>query len=147
MLHNREEAEDATPQAFVNVCGRLKAKPDVNFLPYLKSTVANVCKDKLRRQKVTLKHQVLSTASTQTEHPSPEDAVITRTRHHLLQRAVDALPDMYREVLVLHYVCEYSYEQIAESLNQPLSIIKNRILRGKKLLRDVYLKIEGGDDR
>lgn len=40
-LRNREEAEDATQQAFVNVYGRLKAMPDINFLPYLKSTVAD----------------------------------------------------------------------------------------------------------
>ena len=143
-LRNREEAEDATQQAFVNVYGRLKAMPDINFLPYLKSTVANLCKDELRRRNTTLKHQALYIDPTQTEHPSPEDTVIERTQHHLLQRAMDALPDMYREVLVLHYACEYSYEQIAEALNQPLSIVKNRIFRGKKLLRDVYLKIEGG---
>jgi RNA polymerase sigma-70 factor (ECF subfamily) len=51
---------------------------------------------------------------------------------------------MYRQVLILHYACEHSYEHIAELLNQPLSIVKNRIFRGKKLLRDAYLKIEGG---
>ena len=144
LLRNREEAEDATQQAFVNVYSRLKAMPDLDFLPYLKATVANLCKDRLRRRQTALKHQALNIDNTQTEHPSPEDAVIAHTQHHLLQTAMDTLPDMYREVLVLRYACEHSYEQIAESLDLPLSIVKNRIFRGKKLLRDAYLTIEGG---
>jgi RNA polymerase sigma-70 factor (ECF subfamily) len=144
LLQNREEAEDVTQEAFVKVYSRLKAMPDLNFLPYLKATVANSCKDKLRRQQTAAKYQVMFVNPNEAEFPSPEDIVIELTQHRLLQKAIDSLPDMYRQVLILHYACEHSYEQIAELLNQPLSIVKNRIFRGKKLLRDAYLKIEGG---
>lgn len=144
LLQNREEAEDVTQEAFVRVYNRLKDSPDLNFLPYLKVTIANSCKDRLRRQQTAAKYQAMNVNPNEAESPSPEDIVIGRTQHHLLQRAIDTLPDMYREVLVLHYICEHSYEQVAEFLNQPLSIVKNRIYRGKKLLKEAYLKIEGG---
>jgi RNA polymerase sigma-70 factor (ECF subfamily) len=53
---------------------------------------------------------------------------------------------MYREVLVLCYGAELSYQQIADQLGVPLSIVKNRLYRGKRLLKDAYLQQEGGSE-
>ena len=56
------------------------------------------------------------------------------------------IPFMYREVLVLCYGAELSYQQIADQLGVPLSIVKNRLYRGKRLLKDAYLQQEGGSE-
>jgi RNA polymerase sigma-70 factor (ECF subfamily) len=53
-----------------------------------------------------------------------------------MQRGIQELDEKYREVLVLLYQEELSYEQIAEALEVPVSTIETRIHRAKKMLRE-----------
>jgi len=64
-------------------------------------------------------------------------------QHHLLREAMSKLPDMYREVIVLHYSAGLPYDLVAQKLDQPMSLVKNRIFRGKKLLKAIYLELGG----
>jgi RNA polymerase sigma-70 factor (ECF subfamily) len=49
--------------------------------------------------------------------------------------AFDRIPGNYREVMVLADVQEFSYKEIAETLNIPLGTVMSRLNRGRKLLR------------
>lgn len=144
ILRNRQEAEDITQEAFVRVYRRLKPTADFSFLPYLKTTIANLCWDSLRRQRTAAHYLRLSSEDDVLDHRTPEAAVLLDTQQELLRRAMNDLPAMYREVLTLHYVSGLSYEQISGLLNEPMSIVKNRIFRGKRILKDAYQRLEGG---
>jgi len=52
-----------------------------------------------------------------------------------LDSAIAALPDAYRAVVVLYYIEEISYPEIAEILQCPLGTVKTHLHRAKKLLR------------
>jgi RNA polymerase sigma-70 factor (ECF subfamily) len=43
-------------------------------------------------------------------------------------------------VIQLRYFQEMSYQEIANQLNEPLSNVKIKLLRAKKLLADIILK-------
>lgn len=52
-----------------------------------------------------------------------------------LNAAIETLPDRYRAVIVLYYLQEVSYPEIAEILELPLGTVKTHLHRAKRLLR------------
>lgn len=50
--------------------------------------------------------------------------------------AIDALPDDYREVLVLSDLGDLKYAEIAEVLDIPVGTVKSRLFRARNLLQD-----------
>ena len=52
-----------------------------------------------------------------------------------LCKAVDALPDNYRIVVVLSDVEGFSYQEIAETLAVPVGTVRSRLARGRSLLQ------------
>ena len=73
----------------------------------------------------------------ETRAAAPEDAM-SAGRADLrrdLKGAIDALDDRYRAVVVLYYVHEVSYPEIAEILDLPLGTVKTHLHRAKRLLR------------
>jgi RNA polymerase sigma-70 factor (ECF subfamily) len=55
-----------------------------------------------------------------------------------LEKALDELPVIYREALILRYHDERSMSDIAAALNLSLSAAKMRVQRGLKMLREHY---------
>jgi len=51
-----------------------------------------------------------------------------------VRAALRALPDVYRVPLVLLYVEELSYKELAEMLNCPIGTVMSRLHRGRKIL-------------
>ncbi len=50
-------------------------------------------------------------------------------------RAIDALPEQFREAVVLSDVEGMSYEEVANILGVPIGTVKSRLFRGRKLLQ------------
>jgi RNA polymerase sigma factor (sigma-70 family) len=51
-----------------------------------------------------------------------------------VRRAMDGLPDEYREVLVLREVEEMAYRDLAEATGVPIGTVMSRLSRARKLL-------------
>ncbi len=60
----------------------------------------------------------------------------------MVRLALQKLPDEYREVLHLSRFEELKYEQISEILNVSVSVVKVRVHRAIKKLREVYLSLD-----
>ncbi|HEY5587404.1 MAG TPA: sigma-70 family RNA polymerase sigma factor [Candidatus Paceibacterota bacterium] len=58
-----------------------------------------------------------------------------------INEALSKLDEKYREVLVLRFLDEKDYVEIADILKKPVSTIGNLILRGKKLFKEEYDKL------
>lgn len=68
-------------------------------------------------------------------HPQVDSAV--------LQTALGQLDPNYRAPLVLFYLKELSYREIAETLGIPIGTVMSRLSRGKDHLRQILLKLQG----
>jgi RNA polymerase sigma-70 factor (ECF subfamily) len=72
--------------------------------------------------------------------PTPEAVVMDGVLDSEIQEAMAALPDEYREVVVLALVDELSYKEIAGVLSIPLGTVMSRLHRGRKLLQAALLE-------
>ncbi len=59
-----------------------------------------------------------------------------------LQKAIEQLDPNYRAPLVLFYLKELSYREIAESLGIPIGTVMSRLSRAKDQLRAILLRLE-----
>jgi RNA polymerase sigma-70 factor (ECF subfamily) len=57
-----------------------------------------------------------------------------------ITRAIDALPEDYRAVVVLSDVHEFRYHEIAEILEIPEGTVKSRLFRGRRILRKKLIR-------
>ncbi len=145
LLRSKEEAEDVAQEAFLRVYKQIsKQQDDLDFLPYIKRVTSNLCMDRLRRRRTENKYLEHNQEIEVPDYHTPEQEAVKHAERATLRQALQELPEMYREVLVMHYAGGMTYEKIAAALHQPMSIVKNRIYRGKKLLKDIYVKMEGG---
>ncbi|NJN92760.1 MAG: sigma-70 family RNA polymerase sigma factor, partial [Anaerolineales bacterium] len=58
----------------------------------------------------------------------------------VIQLGINHLPEDQRVVLVLSDVQGFSYQEIAEIVDQPLGTVKSRLSRGRQRLRDFLLE-------
>jgi len=67
----------------------------------------------------------------------------------MLHDLIDDLPDMYKVPIVLYHQQGLSYTEISEITGEPLSKVKNRIFRGRKMLKEGLMALrqkgEGGE--
>ena len=68
--------------------------------------------------------------------PTPEDEVVGREDRELVQRALAGVPAAHREVLVLYYIDGESIARIAASLGIRDDLVKQRLSRGRRALRE-----------
>ena len=75
---------------------------------------------------------------------SPAMAAVSREEEAILWRALERIPDVYREPLILFYREEKSVERVAAELEISEDAVKQRLSRGRKLLHEeVVAFVEG----
>ncbi len=67
---------------------------------------------------------------------TPEQLLLRDTLDDDLQRAIDSLPDVFRQAVWLRDVEEFSYAEIAEMLSVKPGTVMSRISRGRRMLYD-----------
>ena len=65
----------------------------------------------------------------------PQGAFFDRIVDEEVLRAVDELPEAFREAVLLSDVEGLSYEEIARVLNVPVGTVKSRLFRGRRMLQ------------
>jgi RNA polymerase sigma-70 factor (ECF subfamily) len=66
---------------------------------------------------------------------TPEQEFLDKLLREDLERAIDALPDVYRLAVVMADLQGQSYEAIGELLGIPIGTVRSRLARGRSLLQ------------
>ncbi|MEN3037873.1 MAG: sigma-70 family RNA polymerase sigma factor [Candidatus Kryptonium sp.] len=72
---------------------------------------------------------------------NPEELLINNEVRQILMKALNELPDAYREILVLRYFEDFSYNEISKILNCPVGTVMSRLNRAREKLKETFLKI------
>jgi len=67
----------------------------------------------------------------------PNATVAADERHEAVLDAIRALPTLYREPFVLRHLNDWTYQQIAEVMDMPVDSVETRLVRARRLLRDM----------
>lgn len=78
--------------------------------------------------------------------PSPEEEVIGKTEAESLRRAIEAMPEPFREAIVLRELEDLSYAEIAQVTGVPIGTVMSRLSRGRSILADILLPPSEGSD-
>ena len=66
---------------------------------------------------------------------TPEQEFLNKVLREDLERAVDALPEVFRVVVVLTQLEGFSYDEVAKMLRVPVGTVRSRLARGRGLLQ------------
>ena len=137
------EAEDITIETFSKAFDKIDTFDEgYNFGTWLVAISKNIQIDKFRKKNASIYSQ---TADTSDEHvkkiadgaPSAEDKLITEQNLAELLQYIKQLKPHYQDVINLRYFQEMSYNEISDTLEEPLNNVKVRLLRAKKLLSEI----------
>lgn len=68
---------------------------------------------------------------------TPEEAALRTEEREKVRRAINELPDKYREVVTLYDMEGVSYQKIAEMLSIDIGTVKSRLSRARKRLKKI----------
>ena len=140
---NETIAEDITIETFSKAFDKIASyNPDFQFNTWLIAIAKNVHIDLLRKRKSSLFVEITDDENQQAYNvadttPSAEDELIIEQNLSRLLQFIKVLKPHYQEVIQLRYFQEMSYQEIANKMDEPLSNVKIKLLRAKKLLAEI----------
>lgn len=151
-LGDWDDCNDVVQEAFVRVYrNKHSYKPIAKLSTWMYTIATNLAKTQLRRRK---RRGIFffggKGQSEEEEKPVfdiPDDGaradlqVESSMKQERIQKALDALPEKYREVIVLRDVQELSYEEVAEITGLNIGTVKSRINRGRSQLQEMLQDI------
>ncbi|MCK5815028.1 MAG: sigma-70 family RNA polymerase sigma factor [Flavobacteriaceae bacterium] len=139
--NNEDEAEDITIKTFAKAFDKIDLYSDnYHFKTWLISISKNIFIDSIRGKK----NETLSLTKENSEafeisdsEPSPEDKIIIEQNLAELLSYIKLLKPGHQEIINLRYFQELSYKEIAAAMNEPMSSVKVKLLRAKKILSTI----------
>jgi RNA polymerase sigma-70 factor (ECF subfamily) len=145
LMRNAADAEDAVQECYLRALRHFDSYRGPRMKPWLLAILRNVCNGELDRRQ---KHKAgdcapgedeTETAPLWQEPPaSPETTLLKEQDSAAIQRLVAALPQPFREVIVLREINDLSYQEIAETTGVPVGTVMSRLARARSMLRAAW---------
>ncbi len=139
MINDKEEVNDISQEVFIRIYKALnRYNPEFKFSTWAVRITTNLCLDVIRKKKVP------STPIEEIEDFSnvsdtPENSYLSKEKTERIRRAIADLPEKYRIPIILFHQNGLSYEEMTRILNEPMTIIKNRLYRARLMLREALM--------
>lgn len=143
MVHDKDEVEDLTQEAFIKAFNSLKNfNEEFAFSTWLYKIATNNCIDYIRKKKLATFSIDKPLESKDGEYSfeipdttyEPDKDLIAGQRTRILEEAVNALPEKYRQVILMRHTEDKDYQEIADELKLPLGTVKAHIFRAREIL-------------
>ncbi len=136
------KSEVLAQETFISAWKDLAKLKDLNkFQSWLAGIARNIIKKSFRGRQQDLISKAASIdrlKETRTNDSGPVERVITKEQQHVVRKTLQQIPEQYREPLVLFYRQEKSVKTVAEQLNLSEEAVKQRLSRGRKLLKERF---------
>ncbi|HLH97724.1 MAG TPA: sigma-70 family RNA polymerase sigma factor [Xanthobacteraceae bacterium] len=147
LLRNAADADDAVQECYLRAFRHFDGFRGQAIKPWLMAILRNVCRAELARRSGAPSEvgDVAEDASPlwQESENSPEAAMLRQGDSETLQAIVGALPEPFREAIVLRDINDLSYREIAEVVGAPIGTVMSRLGRARSMLRAAWRRAEG----
>jgi RNA polymerase sigma-70 factor (ECF subfamily) len=156
LLGSATDAEDAVQDCYLRALQHFDTYHGPEFKPWLFAILRNSChalRAKRRTDPPPGASGVVDDEALECAEPlwneaqeTPERAVLRRLDAEAVRGLVAALPDQFREVIVLREINDLSYREIAEVIGTPVGTVMSRLARARALLRTAWLAAEDREE-
>ncbi len=152
IVKSDEEAMDIIHDSYICVFQKLdNIKNAAGFKSYLRTTVANRCKNYLRKKKPLYLSDMTEDGTEleleDTDGVIPGELVGNEDVIECVRRVVESLPEEQRMCVILRYYDEMSLQEIADTLEISLGTVKSRLSRANKKMRDEIERLEEEENK
>ena len=144
LARDREEAEDLVQETYRKALkGFSSFQQGTNFRAWMYRILRNTfltSRTGLKSGATVSLDSEEGAAIEQATTETPETLLLARANQEIVQQAIEALPLVFREVILLCDVEEMSYQEIAETISVPIGTVMSRLARGRSALRGELAK-------
>jgi RNA polymerase sigma-70 factor, ECF subfamily len=151
LLRSPADADDAVQECYLRAFRhfdgfRGQATKPSHIKPWLMAILRNVCHAEFVRRSGIAGNvaEMAEDALPLWQEPenSPETAILRQRDAQAVRALVAALPEPFREAIVLRDINDLSYREIAEVVGAPIGTVMSRLGRARSMLREAWLKSE-----
>ena len=139
LTRNDHDAEDVVQEAFMRAFRYFDRLKGPEGRPWLLAIVRNTGYSWLEKNRpaeiVPVEDIDAVLESTASNTPSPEVILLQSANRKLVNQALEELPVVYREVIVLREIEDMSYKEIAAVVAIPIGTVMSRLARGREMLK------------
>ena len=145
IIGDRGRAEDVTQETFISAYQAIGRFRGGSLPAWLMRIAANASRDSLRGSRRRPEESLDESLESQSfqpvsAEPSPEEHAERSELNKELQKAILALSDNQRAVLVLIDVQGFSYEETTEFVGASIGTVKSRLNRARRRVRDILME-------
>ena len=136
-VHNQQDALDISQDAFIRAFRRIKKfDAEKPFFPWFYKILKNLCIDYFKRRK---RRSEVPLENVRILEVEDED----REMKKALWKGIEELPPEQKEIIILRYFRQLSYQEMAEVLDKPIGTIMSSLYYAKKRLKGIVGKYLG----
>jgi RNA polymerase sigma-70 factor, ECF subfamily len=141
ITRNQTDAEDLVQETYLRAIPRMRSlRPESDLKSWLFTILRNIHLNQLRKQRVAPKVLAIDaddkTASMVAEtSKDPLARYVSKAEREWVLEAIQQLPSMFREIVVLREYEDLSYQEIAGILDCPVGTVMSRLARARSKLR------------
>ena len=138
MCGNEADADEVAQEAFLSAWkGLPNFRGESRFSTWLYQLTTHAAIDLMRREKRQAAAEDIDGITAADDGPSTQQQVERAETRREVRSALMQLPEEYRQVLLLRFMQELSYEEIGQALKLPEGTVKSRLNRAKAQLKDI----------
>jgi len=143
LVHHEQTSLDLVQETFIAAVRHIGClRDDAKFGSWLFGIAHQKCIQRWRKQdREEVSLDEISESPDESEG-GPDDLLIRQEREAEFVNLLNQLPLPQRAVLLLHFVENFSIEEIARITNTPPGTVKSRLFYAKRALRNLILKNE-----
>ena len=141
MCGSEADADEVAQEAFLSAWKALpNFRGESQFSTWLYQLTTHAAIDLMRREKRQIAADDITEVSAADPAPSPQQQAEQSEQREIVRDAILQLAPEQREVVVLRFMEELSYEEIDAVLKLPSGTVKSRLNRAKAQLKEILSK-------
>lgn len=146
-MGNEHDAKDVTQEVLIKIYTKLNTFQEKSqFHTWVQRITTNICMDKFRKNKNDISLEGYEMLLP--DYSNVEKEIENKELLEEIMTQIKSLPEKIKAVMILRYFQEFSYQEIADSLDIPINTVKSYLFRGRdQILTGMKTAKQGGVHR